>query len=230
MSFRQIPSDTEIVNRAFGMIGESKMISSFDDPGLNAQIATRWYKPVVARLLEMHHWGLATKHQSLVQLSINPRANEWLYVYQPPEDMAFPVGISLGSGLSNVSYYRGLSGLIALAYGKPIFQYHNGVLYSNITGDLEYVSYDITEADFSPAFESIVTLMLASRFALELPKDPELSQEFAKQATTEINTAMAANMNTGNRQYGQVTSEAELVRQSDRGVGYSWDYVPGPLG
>lgn len=230
MSFREIPSDVAIINRALGMVSESKMISSIDDPGLNAQVARRWYKPVVSRLLEMHHWGLATKQASLVALSTNLRAGQWLNAFAPPEDMAFPAGISLASGVSSTSYYRGLAGLIGLAYGKPVFEFSNGVIYSNISGDLDYVSYDITEADFTPSFENIITLMLASRFALELPKDPELSQELAKQATTEINVAMAMDMNYGNRQYGQSTSEAELVRQSTHGYGYSWDYFPGPLG
>lgn len=222
MGFREISSDTAIANRALGLISESKTLSSLDDTGANAQAVRRWYKPVVARLLEMHHWGLATKHSAMVQVT-NSRSNEWLYAYAPPIDMAFPVGISLTNGTSTVSYYRGLAGLLGMFDGRAVFQYQNGVLYSNLTGDLEYVSYDITEADFSSTFENIVTLMLASRLALEIPKDPDLSEDLAKQAQTEINVAMAQNLNTGNRKYGMVFSEAELVR----GIGgTSWDYIP----
>lgn len=223
MTFRHYSSSTAIANRALGMVSESKTISSFDDPGINAQAVKRWYVPIVSRLLEMHHWGLATKRESLVALATNNRSNEWLYAYAPPDDMAFPVGITLGSGASNVSYYRGLSGIIALSYGRPIFQYHNKVIYSNLEGDLEYVSYDITEADFNSTFENIVVLMLASRLALEIPKDFDLSQELAEAAQTEINVAMTQNLNTGNRQYGQTVSEAELARGST--LGHNWDFI-----
>ncbi len=223
MSFKEITSAVAIANRALGMISESKTLSTIDDAGLNAQAVRRWYKPVVARLLELHHWGLATKNASLVEVT-NNRSNEWLYAYAAPTDLAFPVGVSLTSGVSSVSYYRGLGGLIGMAYGKPIFQYQNGVLHSNLSGDLEYVSYDITEADFNATFENIVILMLASRLALEIPKDMDLSKDLASQATTEINIAMAQNLNIGNRQYGQNMSESELARGSMQGT--SWDYFP----
>ena len=227
MTFRQSTSGVEIVNNALGMISESRTISSFDDSGHNATVARRWYKRVVARLLEMHHWGLATKRSSLVAIT-NTRSSEWLYAYAAPDDMAFPVGVTLASGTSTVSYYRGLAGLIAMAYGKPVFQFHNGSLYSNMTGDLEYVSYDITEADFNNTFEDIVTTMLASRFALEIAKDPDMSQELAKQANNAINVAIAQNLSVGQRQYGNLTSEAEWARGSLYGT--SWDYYPLPPG
>lgn len=223
MTFRQSTSGVEIVNNALGLISESKTISSFDDPGHNATVARRWYKRVVARLLEMHHWGLATKRDSLVAVD-NTRSAEWLYAYAAPDDMAFPVGVAFASGASTVSYYRGLAGLIAMVYGKPIFQLHNGTLFSNMTGDLEYVSYDITEADFNHTFEDIVTLMLASRFALEIAKDRDMSDDLAKQANNAINVAMTQNLNSGNRQYGNTVSEAELARGSLWGS--SWDYFP----
>jgi hypothetical protein len=226
MTFKITTSDVSLANMALGMVSESKMISSLDDPGLNATAIKRWYKPIVARLLEMHHWGLATKHSALVGVT-NERASEWIYAYATPEDMAFPVGMGLVNGTSSVSYYRGLSGLIAMAYGRPIFQLHNGVLFSNIDGDLEYVSFDITEADFTATFANIVVLMLASRLALELPKDFDLSKELSDQATEAINLAITSNLNTGNRQYGMNVSEGELVRGSL--YDNNWDYFPGRL-
>jgi hypothetical protein len=223
MSFKQIPSAVSLGNMALAMVSESKTITSVDDSGKNAQAIRTWYKPIVSRLLEMHHWGLATKRATPVAVS-NLRSTEWLYAYAPPDDMAFPVTMTLESGVSTVSYYRGLSGLIAMTYGRPIFLFNNGTIYSNFAGDLEYVSYDITEADFNATFADIVTTMLASKLALELPKDYELSQAFADEATAKINMAITANLNSGNRQYGQVTSEAELARGSM--VGHNWDYFP----
>jgi hypothetical protein len=227
MSFREITSDVSIANRALGMVAEGKRISSLDDAGNNAQVVKKWYKPIVARLLEMHHWGLATKRTSPVAVT-NTRSAEWLGAYAPPDDMAFPVGMGLVSGTSSVSYYRGLAGLIGMAYGKPIFQYQNGTLYSNVQGDLEYVSYEITEADFNATFENIVILMLASRLALELPKDFDLSDALEKKAAREINIAMAENLNMGGRQYGMQMSESELARGAM--TGYNWDFFPLPPG
>ena len=223
MSFKVLPSSVDLGNMALGLVSESKTISSVDDAGKNAEAIRKWYKPVVARLLEMHHWGLATKRVAPVEVT-NNRANEWLYAYAPPEDMAFPVGVGLDNGTSNVSYYRGLAGLIAMLYGKPIFTHHNGVLYSNMSGDLEYVSFEITEADFTATFSDIVVVMLASRLALEIPKDFDLSKELADDATTKINIAMTQNLNSGNRQYGMAVSEAELVRGTN--FGDNWDYFP----
>lgn len=227
MTFKQITSGVSLSNRALAMLGESKTITSFEDAGANATVAKRWYKPVVARLLEMHHWGLATKRASLVSIT-NTRAAEWLYAYAAPDDMAFPVGISTLSGTSNVSYYRGLAGLIAMTYGKPIFQFHNGTFYSNLTGDLEFVSFDITEADFTPTFEDVIVLMLASRMAREIPKDAKLADDLADQANSAINVAITQNLNAGGRQYGNLTSESELARGSL--YGSSWDYFPLPPG
>jgi hypothetical protein len=224
MTFKQTTSDVTLANMALGLISEGKTITALDNPGHNPQVIRRWYKPVVARLLEMHHWGLATKRSALVQEAVNLRSSEWLYAYAAPEDMAFPVGMVLANGTSSVSYYRGLAGLIALSYGKPIFQFHNNVIYTNVEGDLEYVSYDITEADFNATFADIVVLMLASRLAREIPKDVDLADELQDKATTAINLAITQNFNTGGQQYGMRTSEAELVRGST--FGDNWDYFP----
>lgn len=223
MSFKEVTSDVALGNLALAMVSETKSISSLDDPGLQAQAVKRWYKPIIAKLLETHHWGLATKRANLVGV-VNTRANEWLYAYDAPNDMAFPVGFTTDAGTSSVSYYRGLSGLIAMVYGRPLFQYANGVLYTNMTGELEYVSYDITEADFNATFADIAVCMLASRLALELPKDFDLAQELEKKATNAINIAITQNLNTGNRQYGMTVSESELARGTQ--FGDNWDYFP----
>lgn len=224
MTFKQTTSAIDLANMALGMLGESKTITALDNPGHNAQVVSRWYKPIVARLLEMHHWGLATKRSALVEEVVNPRSAEWLHAYVPPSDMAFPVGMALPNGTSSVSYYRGLAGLIGLAYGKPIFQYHNGVLYSNVEGELEYVSYEITEAEFNATFSDIVVLMLASRMAHEIPKDADLADELQDKATVAINLAITQNLNAGGHQYGMRVSESELVRGTS--LGDSWDYFP----
>jgi len=227
MSFKEYTSDVSICNMALDMVSESKTITSIDDPGINAASCRRWYKPIVAKLLETHHWGLATKRSTPVAIA-NPRGNEWLYAYATPDDMAFPVGFTLGNGTSTVSYFRGLAGLLGMLNGRAIFQYQNGVIYSHITGELDYVSYDITEAEFNATFANVVVLMLASRLALSLPKDFELSDALEKKATEQINMAITQNLNAGNPRYGQLTSESEMARGS--GFGNGWDYIPSGFG
>lgn len=221
MSFKEIESAVGLANKALGMISEQS-ITSLDDPGIRAQAVKRWYKPIVARLLETHHWGLATKRDTPVAVT-NTRSTEWLYAYTTPDDMAFPVGIAFANGTSSISYYRGLSGLIAMSYGKPIFQFHNGTLFTNMAGELEYVSFDITEVDFNATFANIVILMLASRLALELAKDSDRARELSDEARAEMNMAITQNLNSGNRQYGMTVSEGELVRGATMN---SWDYFP----
>lgn len=224
MSFKEYPSGVTLANMALGMISESRRISSFDDAGHVAQACKRWYKPVVARLLETHHWGLATKRASAVAIT-NDRSNEWLYSYAVPDDLAFPVGFTLGSGVGSVSYYKGLAGLFGMINGRPIFHYVNGKLYSNIEGELEYVSFDITEADFNATFSNIVIITLASRLALELPKDYDMFDALEKKAADQINIAITQNLNMGNQKYGALTSESEMVRGS-MFYGDNWDFIP----
>lgn len=221
MSFKPDTSAVSIANMALAMVSETKGITSIDDAGFNAQAVRRWYKPVVARLLEMHHWGLGTRQSPLTSVT-NDRTGEWVYAYATPTDMAFPVGFTLTSGVSSVSYYTGLNGLIGMAYGTPIFRYQHGVIYTNISGSLQYVSYDITELDFNSTFTDIVVLMLASRLALELPKDADMSATLAKNAQAAINLAMTQNLNAGMPKYGQNSSESELVRGTM--FGRNWDY------
>lgn len=222
MSFRQTPSATSIWNRALGKIAESTPIVSEDDPDQAAEACRRWYKSVVAKLLEMHHWGLATKFDSLVAIS-NNRSSEWLYAYALPDDCAFPVRLNTLSGVSNVSYYRGLGSLLAMVNGRPAFEMKNAVLYTAYAGSLEYVSFDITEADFNATFENLVILGLAAQLALEIPKDRKLHDALKDELTTELNLAITQNLNIGNSKYGLGPSEAELARGSGL---RNWDWFP----
>lgn len=221
MSFKENYSSTSLCNAALAMVSESKTISSLEDPGRNAEACRRWYKPTVAKLLETHHWGLATKHAPLVEVT-NGRTAEWNMAFAKPDDLAFPVLIGMASGASNLTYYQGLQGLIASWNNRPVFQMHNGVIYSNIGGDLEYVSYDITEDDFNATFADIVVVSLASRLALEIPKDYDLHKALAEDATAQINMAITQNLNLGRPTYGNNVPERDIARGSSL---TGWDYI-----
>lgn len=223
MTFKQTASDVSLCNLAIAKCSETKFISSLDDAGLIASACKRWYKPVVARLLEMHHWGLATKRAPLVAVA-NDRSSEWLYAYAAPDDMAFPVNFHLGATTGTVSYYRGLGSLLASISGRPVFLHENGVIYTRLEGDLSYVSFDITEADFNATFENLVVLFLAAQLALEIPKDKKLSDAFKDEGVREANVAITQSLNAGRPTYGNRPSQAEYARGG--GYGSDWDWFP----
>jgi hypothetical protein len=56
---------------------------------------------------------------------------------------------------------------------------------------------------------------LASRLALEIPKDYDLHEALDKKAAEQINIAITQNLNMGNHKYGRGSTYGE-----------SWDYIP----
>lgn len=228
MSFREIASDVKLCNRALSRIAQGASISSIEPPAPQGEAARQcalWYKATVARLLEMHHWNLATKQAPLTEVT-NDRSNEWLYAYQKPVDMAFPVTLTLLSGQSaDIQYYRGLQGLIGLLYGKSIFLVAGDILYTRVAGNFEYVSYDITEAEFNATFENLVIVSLASVIAMAVTKNKKLADALKTEAMNEINVAIAQNLNAGNPRYGNSPSERDIVRGAS--WGQPWDWFPG---
>jgi hypothetical protein len=218
MSFIESRSDISICNKALSRIGQAGLSGTLDDPANNAKLAGRecrlHYKPTVRWVLEQHHWNLATKRQTLVETS-NARSLEWGFAYAKPADMAFPVAIySPGDATSGtISYYRGLKGLMAQLYGKPLFTYSGGVLYSMLgPAEIEFTSLDITEQDFTEQLEDLIVLFLASKLAYSVAKDHRMGNEIKQEALTELNRVIAANLNEQQPTYGNTMSEAEMAR------------------
>lgn len=212
MSFQEPRSDISICNRALDRVHQQPLSGTLSSPLNNAaRVCSRHYKAVVRSLLERHHFGLATKRVALVEVT-NDRSNEWLVAYAPPTDMAFPVTFApYPSG--QVNYYQGLGALLGLVSGRPIFAYASGVLYSQLSGaELEYVSFDITEQDFNQTFENLVMGFLASELAGGLVKDRNLQKDLFDEATTQLNLAIAHNLNIGRPTYGNSLTETELAR------------------
>jgi hypothetical protein len=229
MSFRPSYTDVEICNKALDRLAQSP-ITSLDPPtpnGTGARSCAIHYKDTVAKLLALHHWNLATKRATLADVT-NARDAEWLYAYQKPTDMAFPVAISATAGGTGVQYYRGLGGLLATLAGRPVFLLSGDTLFSNVSGPLDYVSYDITEADFTPDFEEVVVLNLLAVIAYPITKDRKLAERFAVDAAQAMNMAITNNLNAGNPTYGNRPTEVEMARGA--GIGLPWDWFPGRFG
>lgn len=229
MSFRETHSDVALANRALSLLSQSA-ISSVDPPqptGTPSREANRWYKPTVARLLELHHWNLATERVTLTETT-NDRTAEWLYKYALPPRVAFPVSLSVLSGATGISYYRGLQGLLAQIGGSPAYLMVGRSLYSRYAGDLDFVSYDITEASFDSTFAGVVVQCLAAAMCMGVTKNRLLTKELREQADSAVNMAIAQNLNANRLSYGEEVSARDLARGEMGLNGYgSWDWWPG---
>jgi hypothetical protein len=227
MSFREDMSAVALCNRALSRLAQGP-ISSLDPPspsGLASRECARWYRPVVARLIEMHHWGLATSRIPLTATT-NDRS-DWLYKFALPNQVAFPVSLAMSGTTGAMTYYQGLAGLLATIGSTPMFLMSGRNLYSRISGDLDFVSYDITEADFNSTFANIVDLMLAAAMAPAIIKNSlRKEQDLRQQATAAINLAIAQNLNTGHPTYGDGPSARDYARGTFFGM--NWDWWPGP--
>lgn len=216
MSFQQVRSEIDICNKSLARIFQQPLSGSLSDPAnqnkLAARECNRFYKPVVRTLLEKHHWGIATKRVALTAIA-NTRATEWAEAYTKPSDMAFPVAISPYVGASQVSYYVGLGFLLGTVSGVPVFRYEGSTIFARMAGaELDYVSFDITEADFTQTFEDLVVEFLAAKLASPVAKDPALAAEIENSAVAKMNQAIAHNLNANRPRYDQYVTEGELAR------------------
>jgi len=218
MGFQETRSEISVCNKALSRIYQQQLSGSLDDPGNANKHAARecrlWYKTIVRQVLSMHHFGLATKRVPLVTNVTNDRAAEWAVSYVPPTDMAFPVLVQPATGTaSSVSYYVGVGFVLARLYGRPLFLYQSGAIYSQVAdASLDYVSFDLTEQDFNEAVEALVVLFLAAVLARSIAKDQKLGAEIHNEATTRLNIEIARNLNMNQQRYDNVVSEVELAR------------------
>ena len=75
MSFKVPISDVLIWNKALQML-PAEPVASIVEQSLEARECRRAYKPLVAELLEMYHWGLATRRVALA-VGTNDRLGKW---------------------------------------------------------------------------------------------------------------------------------------------------------
>ncbi len=218
MSFQENRSAIDICNKALSRIGQQPLSGALDSPANLNKHAGRecnlHYKATVRRLLEQHHWNLATRRVGLVVNTVNDRSSEWLLSYAAPSDMAFPVSISpLPTSTGQINYYRGIGSLIAKIYNRPLFMFSGGTIYAGTAdAELEYVSFSITEQDFSQELEDIIVEFLSSKLAFSIAKDETMGQRFEQKAVSSLNLIIANNLNQQRPRYDMLPSEAEMAR------------------
>lgn len=218
MSFKIAISDVLIWNEALALL-PAEPVTNIDEQSLEARECRRFYKPVVAEMLEAHHWGLATRRVALAQIA-NDRAGEWSLAYAKPADMAFPVQM-----MDTGSVYAGWTfrdGSYWTANGLKLFEQVGGKIYSQITaGVLEYTSFAITEADFTNLFKRIVVLELAARICQPITKNGTRMRELMAQSEAERQRVLANDMNRNHPTYGNRPTESEMARFGWLGEGGS---------
>lgn len=229
MGFQEARSEIGICNKALSRIRQQPLSGSLDDPAnLNKHAAREcrlWYKTVVRQVLSAHHFGLAAKRVPLAGSASNERSAEWAASYLAPSDMAFPVLVLPYQGAAStagVAYYTGIGFILAKLYGRPLFLYQGGTIYSQVAdASLEYTSFDLTESDFNEAVEALIVLYLASNLARSIAKDDKLAAELHNEATQRLNIEIARSLNMAQPRYDTALSEAEMARMG---------YEPGVLG
>lgn len=220
MTFKPEISQVSIFNEALALL-PADPVQDPDEISVEARECRRFYKSVVAGLLERHHWHLATT-RGVLAATANDRETEWGYAFTKPTDMAFPVRAldTAGTGyygwiMDNYHYLLG---------GRRVFMQSRGILYSMIeAATLEYTSFDITEGDFTTTFKDLVVLDLASRICHPITKDDRRATDLATRFEVERSRAIAVDLNRNQPRYGDGPTETELVR----GAGIDMNYVGG---
>lgn len=227
MTFKASISDVVISNEALALL-PAEPITSMEEQVLEARECRRFYRPIVAEMLEEHHWDLAVKRDAPATVA-NDRENEWRFAYAKPSDMAYPVRALSANG----SLWSGWSlqgGTFCLPGGGRLFMLAGAVLYSNIeTMTLEYTSFDITEADFTFSFKKAVVAELAARICMPITKDARRAQTLASLAEGYRQRSIARDLNRNQPTYGNSMTESEMVRFGGMGQAGSSGYALDPV-
>lgn len=230
MSFKPEISDVIIFNEALALC-PADPVQTQNERSLEARECRRFYKGVVASLLERHHWNLATKRVALAVVD-NDRNDEWAFAYAKPADMAYPVSLLPAQGggyggwlMQDYVYYLG---------GRRVFMQAGVVIYSALAAArLDYTSFNITEADFSVRFKDLVVEHLAAKICHPITKNAVRARELASLAEFNANRAIASDLNANQPTYGNRPTESEIVRGAaldlnSVGTGYPLDPVAFP--
>lgn len=224
MSFKPEISDALIFNEALAML-PADPVQSASERSLEARECRRVYKSVVAKLLERHHWNLASKRKALA-LVANDRRDEWVYAYAKPADMAYPVRLIPANG-------SGVGGWVMRDYayflgGRKVFEQVGNIIYSLIdAAQMDYTTFDITEANFTSGLKDCVVEHLAARICVPITKSESRERTLAGQAEFNLNRAIANDLNRNHPTYGDRPTESEIVRGA--AIDYNLIGTGGPI-
>ena len=150
-------SEIDIVNLALSRLGDDATVASLYPPEGSAQAehGARFYPVARDTLLEMHHWGFATKRGTLAEFAGDYGC--WAYAYALPGDAIKILDVfaeGAGDDCSVAKYERE-----ALPNGV-------GAIYTNEPmATVRYIARITDTTKFSPLFVDALAWLLASYLA-----------------------------------------------------------------
>jgi len=173
-----------ICSNALVLLGHST-ISSFDEEGIGAKVASNFYETSLLAKLGEYNWNFATKQKLLTKLSSSPQSARWLYMYQLPTD-----------------HIRTLTTLPHSDY--TIME--DKVYSDNDNLELEYI-FRPDESFFPPLFREALEYYLASKFAIPVTENATNAEIYGNQFSLSFRKAKGIDsLETPNRGATEVAS------------------------
>lgn len=144
-----------ICSNALLLLGHTP-ISSFDEAGSGAQVASNLYESSYRNLLTLHRWRFAITNKRLSKLTTTP-PHTYQYSYQLPSDFLLAVNIEG----TNTSYE---------IYGDKLYS-NDGDIY------LDYI-YRVDESFLPPYFIITLQFFLAMQFAIPVTGNSTRAGEY----------------------------------------------------
>jgi hypothetical protein len=156
-----------ICSNALMLLGHDP-ITSFDEEGIGAKVASNFYESSLRSKLADYNWKFATKKTTLSKLAQTP-INGWDYVYQLPTD-----------------HIRTIT-----TYPHSDYEILGDKIYSS-TDDLQldYV-HRVDETYFPPAFREMVELYLAAKWAIPVTENSTAGNMYYNLYVKQIKKAKA---------------------------------------
>jgi hypothetical protein len=180
----------DICNLALSYIGDQAKVTSLlgSDLSVQARHCVRYYPLALASILEMHHWGFATKRVALTEVTDGSDTDSWDYAYVLPADLLRAISVlPPGVGDDYTQTIQVNTGIVSLSYAGAVNPQRydieinsdgDRVLYTDQEeATLRYTTTVTDPAQFSSLFIMTLAWQLASMLAGALVKGDQGAAE-----------------------------------------------------
>lgn len=191
-----MPTNIQIASNALVLVGDNA-ITSFDDPGAGAEVATAIYSETYRELLAEHPWTFALKEQLLNQLS------------QTPDDL---------TGFDKAYQIPGEVIRLWAIFPQSQYTIVGNLIYSNENELLARYTYKVAETSLPPHFVKVLEYKLASDFAVSVTDSASKAELYEVKHRKML--AMARTIDSQSKpQTPIVDSPFVNSRVNDKGIG-----------
>lgn len=162
----------KLCSNALVLLGHNP-ISSFDEAGAGALVASNLYESTLVGLISGHRWNFTKKKANLARLTAAP-LNTWQYQYQTPSDMLQLLGTVPTSDYA--------------IFGDKIYS-------NQTTLSIDYI-YRPDETYFPPLFTEALEYLLASKFAIPVTDSETKANTYFNMYLTTLKKAKAVDAQT----------------------------------